>query len=107
MPSRVTSRDASRTRWYEPLLLAGAAAVAATPALHWAGVRWRTSAVLGAAAFVLVAVACWIASTVSGPAPTPPERVEASAPRPPHRADARPSPPHLEPTARPRRSRRR
>ncbi|MGN8245849.1 hypothetical protein ACTHAM_002975 [Cellulomonas soli] len=100
MPTRVTSPTGAR--WYEPPLLAAAAAVITVPVLHWAGVRWRTAALVGAVAFVVVAVATWVASTVPGPPPVPQTRpTEARAAR---RTD--PPPAAANAPRRPRRTRR-
>lgn len=51
----------------ERIALAAGAAASTTLVLAWAGIRWRTAVVAGAAAGLLVLVAAGVAATVPAP----------------------------------------
>jgi len=59
----------------ERLALAAGAAASMTLGLAWAGIRWRTAVIAGAAAGLLVLVAARVAATV----PAPPGNAHAPA----------------------------
>lgn len=66
----------------ERVALAAGVAASTTLVLAWAGIRWRTAVVAGAAAGLLVLVAAGVAATV--PAPHEHEHAHAHANRRAH-----------------------
>ena len=70
--SRTGRFTAFLVRLLQRILLALSGAASTTLAVAWAGNTWRSAAIAGAAAGLVVLVAAWLGSTVPGPPPQSP-----------------------------------